>query len=603
MPRVPTIDTPGVQSRPIATPYEGRPNPEAFGVGFGQDLERVGTSLGRAADTVATIRAEEREKTNTALLFDAYAKLGQWHQPNLYDTKTGYLATHGEDALGDEKEPLAQKKLQDFDKYAKSIDESFGSNQEVRQKFKEVFRRERESVVREVTTHERREYESVQEEKFRGALTQAISNGVNFYDPNRPESTESAKQLGEGAILVMADQRGWPKEQTEAELRKFRTTLHLSILDKLTDADTGDPVVAAKYLKDNGPEIDGEVRERSKVDQAVAKAGIRAKSVETANAIADKVGDDEAAQFAALKEIPNVELRDATLTRLQQRNALMKASRNEKEKQTYGRVRIQVEKASGWLDETTNDFNALSDDGQADARAYARVMREHMAMGTAADRKAINEANAIALREFSRLSIEDPNKALAFDFDSASGVYQSIDKPTRAQLELNKTKLRKDITDGSIIKRQGLMDLVREATRGLKKDDSAALEQKMLEFWNGHGDTRPTTKEAREELARLRKDYIVPGFIWDSTKKGYKLKPEETDKARPKDEPAAPAAPAPARKAGGFDLEAGEDPSVRALKAAGIANPTPEQIEEHRRRRAMAQSASSDKGLLTPLGE
>src|SRR5689334_2013292 len=104
MPRVPMYES-RVAGRPLPTPYSNlRDSPDTFGAPVGEALQRVGGQLARVVE-------QEKEKHDTAQVFGAYSKLGEWQQQRLYNPQGGALSLRGKDAFD-----VTDRYLSDYDK-------------------------------------------------------------------------------------------------------------------------------------------------------------------------------------------------------------------------------------------------------------------------------------------------------------------------------------------------------------------------------------------------------------------------------------------------------------------------------------------------------
>lgn len=267
--KISTLGNGGQENRPVGTPYVStRVDPANYGAAVAEGVQQLGAGVGKAGEAIEQVKREEKDKTDAAQSFGVYGKIGEWENKNLFDPKTGFLSLQGENAIGKGDKPLADEYLQDFDKLGDSLRKSAANEDQLRVTNK-LLQQKREQVFRQMAAHESRQNEVVREGKYRSALDAAVNNAASA--PADPESLKAAKTLGEGAVLIRGQTEGWSGEQTQQELGKFRTEMHVSVLKSMAKAGQGD--LAEKYLKQNAAEIDGRVRQD--VEEMVSVAGVK----------------------------------------------------------------------------------------------------------------------------------------------------------------------------------------------------------------------------------------------------------------------------------------------------------------------------------------
>jgi hypothetical protein len=305
MPTVPRYERPQVSTRPVATPYSGARV-------TGHDV--VG-GIQEGLNLAGQVYQREKAKQDQARLQGAYAELSAWQHKRIHDPKEGALTRRGEAALG-----LSDALLKDFDSEAERIATGLADDGQ-RQAFARIRQEQRENVAGTLAKHERGQFEVVAQEKYSAALGAAASNAANSYAD--PKAWTQARDMGEGAIRLRAETQGWSAEQRDAELRTFRTQLHLNSLDRMVAAK--DVTRARAYLEEHGAEIDGTARARTNIDKVVAQLGVdedaelrAAAIIETART--EKTGwVDEAQAIALIDGVPAGPARDEVRERVRVR--------------------------------------------------------------------------------------------------------------------------------------------------------------------------------------------------------------------------------------------------------------------------------------------
>lgn len=560
MPRVPVYERReevGAAPRPNVS---AAPDADAFGRAASQGLVKV---VQAGAHELGEHALVEQQKVDKARTFDNYQKIGQWRQANIYDRETGFLSKQGEAALSDGKSgrPLAAVLLEDYDKFTAEI-EGKAANENQRAAFVQMRAHERESISKELIGHERRQSDAVALQKFEAGQDTAVSNAANgYFDPTsnglNNENLSMARAIGESGVLTRAKELGWPPEQTEAELRKFRTRFHMAVLDRMTDNEHAS--LAATYLDDNGHEIDGEIRAKSNIDKVIAAAGLKQRAQGEADRIAELSTTDFGKWVAEANKIQDVNLRDEVMQRLTQRYGLEEKARDEVEKQALGRV-FQGILNTRYLDRTSKDFQSLRDDAKARAIDKLDSLTRQQRSDDAEARRQQQEYDRRALAYFETL--DDKTKAGSTFTEQDHQVYDGISDVARYQLEARKNRAVKDIEQKQVANKADFDGLVQTATANLGKKEKEAVKNFMTDWrirWYDEHDQKPPTRDEVRDigLTEAVKTYIIPGLIWDSEKKAYQLSKEDREKYKAKDAPAAPTrVPAPK------DLEDGASTEV-----------------------------------------
>lgn len=545
MPRVPVYER-REEVAPVARPnVSATPNADALGAPVAQGVARLVQSTATVASELAV---KEQDKIDKARTFDAYQKIGLWRQSRLYDTKTGYLNKRGQDALGDPStgKPLASGLLEDYEKFSAELERS-ASNENQREAFRRLRAQERESIAKELLGHERRQSDAVAEEKYKAGQDTAVSNAANgYFDPVsgglNKEALGNARTIGEAAVLIRAKEMGWPPEQTEAEVRQFRSRFHLAVLDRMTDNDHSG--MAAEYLETNGHEIDGEIRAKSNIDKIVAAAGLKQRALAEADRIYALSPLDLDAMVKEANKIQDADLRDEVTQRVARQYSMDEKARDDVEKQSLGRVFQGIFNSGGYLDRTSKDFQSLRDDAKARAMDKADSLVRQSRANDAEARRIQQEYDRRALAYFETL--DDKSKAASTFSENDHKVYDGISEVARYMLEARKNRAVKDIEHKQIANKADFDAMVTSAASGLSKLQKEKLRAYMtdwrIRWYDEHEQKPPTREEVKKGVAEAVQTMLIPGTLWDTEKKAFQLSEEERKTATPK---AADAAPTP----------------------------------------------------------
>lgn len=446
-----------VQERGLATPMD---KPVESGLG---DL---GQGLGRAGDALERLGRKQKQEFDHARIQDAYVKVSQWQNDFIYHPEKGAKAVRGEKAIG-----LGDRVIGDFDKFAKELSDTLDDDQ--KEQFSGILQRERETTYRELGRHEFGEVERIKGEKYEAAVNVSIGKAANLY--KSPDALKLEQGMGEGAIIIRGEQRGWGGEQVQAELAGFREKFHESVAKQYVL--TGDDVGAQKYL--------------------------------------DGVKDQLGTQAGKVQE---------------QVYGLSKKIRDEKDAQLLGRVFQQIHHAGGNLNEKSADYAALSDvsKGKALDKALA-VKRSRSQRGSAANREQ-KELDDIAFWNFGALALEDQ---AVIDIETE---FPSASDPMRARLGALQKRSKLDLDKLARPQRSEFQDEIEANARGLDKKAKQAFEGHLME-WRAqrlqeNNGKPPTREEVDKAIARAHekvtlKNRVLPDNVLPAQKERYLLTPDE----------------------------------------------------------------------------
>lgn len=554
MPKVPVYDSPQAQQAPLRPQYEqvrpAQAGADAFGGGVAQGLQQLGQGLDHVSKEAAQLHEEETKKANAARVMDAYSKLGQWQNTNLYDPKAGALAQQGEKALGKQDTYLA-----DFDKTANAISEALG-NDDQRATFAHMRMQERDSVYKELARHERGQFEAVAKEKFNGVLDTAITNGANRNGD--PHSLE----LGETAITAFGSEHGWPAEQTKATLGNFRAKFHGTVLDKFL-APGGSLQSARDYFEATKDTLGAKADDYGRV---IAQKELGVHSEETVSGLLsvarDKFGRVVPEQASNALEAMEMEpeakkqARELLDHRVKEVQAFEKQEVEQHFDTAYtaylrGGLGAVDAKERVWLEtKAPQKWDQLRKEARTDARA-GRTSDVDARRAAAEERRAQAAENALALADY---GAKDVKEQASLDINAE--YVGHADETTRLRIQKLQNRAKKDLEKGEIPARQEFEDLVAGGLKGLDPKKEAPQFRAYMNGWRAqwyadHDGKGPTRSESEKELGAARANVLVEGKLWGTNEKPkWKVDPAKDKVVGPADQPAAPANAVPVAPAG-----------------------------------------------------
>lgn len=221
--KIPVLEGPRVESRPIGTPYSSLNQDTGLGE-VAQGLGQLNQGIG-AAD--AAFR-REKEKAEAFKVGEEDLRLGQAINTALHDKQSGFLLKQGENALDTDSAWKTLKKAQE-----EGLSRLTGEEQKQTFLLRSGSRLEqaREAMERHAGGQRVKLYGQVAE----GQVQLALDDASNDYD--RPEKVAAAVELAKGPLLLhLRDNLGLPPEKIQAELKKFEAQVHVARLDRYLEA-------------------------------------------------------------------------------------------------------------------------------------------------------------------------------------------------------------------------------------------------------------------------------------------------------------------------------------------------------------------------------
>jgi hypothetical protein len=272
----------------------------------GGELQRVGLELERLAE-------RERERFDTLRAEQAFNDLIAKRQDLTYGEQ-GFTKLNGQEALA---EGSTRKWLGQYNEAAQEIEKGLANDRQ-----KEMFRSRasvsslqyREDIMRHLIA----EQETYAQSVYQSTLDVEMGNASTRWD--EPNIIKQSQLRIDNAINQEADRNNWSAEEKAAVRINTLSQLHKTVIDNALAR--GNVKYASTWLQEHEQEINAQTvaQVNSAMEQA-RKAGeedyLRSESQRIADEITSKV-PDYASQIASAEQIKNAELRDRTLTRIDQ---------------------------------------------------------------------------------------------------------------------------------------------------------------------------------------------------------------------------------------------------------------------------------------------
>lgn len=292
MPRVPTYGEAQVSTEALPAARQ------AFNPGpiKGQGLQKVSTVL---ADTWQT---EQKRQSEIAIL-EADRKLSSWTTTTLHDPKTGALNRKGKDSFG-----LPDEVMPAFDKNVEEMEKGL-TNDAQRQSFRRLASQRRGEIDQTVLRHvsgEMRNFENQELDSYiKNAHSAALAN---------PDVASNEVERQRLAIGSYGDRNGLGPEWFKLKFGEAASGTHLGVVDGLLAR--GQDQQAQAYYTANGGQFLGE--DRARAEKALEVGTMRGASQRAADSITTEY-NEPSAMIAAVEQIKDPKLRDATEERVQRK--------------------------------------------------------------------------------------------------------------------------------------------------------------------------------------------------------------------------------------------------------------------------------------------
>lgn len=282
MPRVPVIGQRNVAPQGIPGVRRAEASPEAFGAG-------VGRSLQQATSIFAGIAQDERVKADTAAVLEGDNKVDGVEQELIFDPQNGALARRGKDAFD-----LPNQVLPEFDKRAKAIEESLGSDR-AKQSFRARLLQRRQSLSQKLNDHEAHQREGFYDEQDAAKLASSRAMAGNYY--NDPARIAQELDTQEATVRAHGQRKGWSPDKVTEALAAQRSGTHTDVVNRYIAR--GEWRRGKVYFEevrdqvsgDEGTRLEAAFTSERRREEAEAKEHLN----EVKRALADEVADIRAA--------------------------------------------------------------------------------------------------------------------------------------------------------------------------------------------------------------------------------------------------------------------------------------------------------------------
>lgn len=292
MPRVPTYGEAQVSTEALPAARQAfNPGPVK-----GQGLQKVSTVL---ADTWQT---EQKRQSEIAIL-EADRKLSSWTTTTLHDPKTGALNRKGKDSFG-----LPDEVMPAFDKNVEEMEKGL-TNDAQRQSFRRLASQRRGEIDQTVLRHVSGEMRNFENQELDSYIKNA--NSAALANPNVAGNEIERQRL---AIGSYADRNGLGPEWFKLKFGEAASGTHLGVVDGLLAR--GQDQQAQAYYTTNGSQFLGE--DRARAEKALEVGTMRGASQRAADSITTEY-NEPSAMIAAVEQIKDPKLRDATEERVQRK--------------------------------------------------------------------------------------------------------------------------------------------------------------------------------------------------------------------------------------------------------------------------------------------
>lgn len=422
MPRVPQVTGPqqslrGVDNRGLNF------RAESTDFGMGEAVQRVG---GVAADVL-----EDQQRENRKTLLEEFGTAAyQWETQNIQGEA---LQKRGKDALG-----LSQT-------YTSTYDEWLGEYvaqlpEEDRELVQLAADARRAQVERTLVQHTGREWEAYQTETAEAYQSSELDAAIAYWDD--PTRVEQSRANLKASVRANGKTRGESPEVTQRKLEKDDSVLTHGVLKQMVA--NGQVGEARRYLEKRGDLLVGE--EAVSAQKMVKDAEVRQSSQMQADAIVEQ-HDNLADALKAARGIQDAEIRDSTVTRVNQRFAEKEAARKRQEEESFRSAQATVEQTGDIDSIDPGVWIGLSNAQQSALESRARQVREKQVNGglePVTNRVAMSKWVAMAAEEPSEFVKMDPYEVFRphtsdADYQRLVGLHQSITNGRDADLSTTNT--------------------------------------------------------------------------------------------------------------------------------------------------------------------
>jgi hypothetical protein len=306
---------PGVRktAAPTAASF-GAPLIEAQGQ-QGQVLEGIGA---KAAKIGTDIVAEEQNRADQIAILNASTQASQGEHTLLYDPETGALTKHGPNSFG-----LPESVGADFNTLADKIAAGLSTPRQ-RLAFQKIRAEHADNIDLTLRRHVYGEMQRYEGQELEASLENSRNLAIaNAMDPRRV-GLELQHQVD--AISTHAPRLGLGPEQVKEQIDATRSKTHIGVIEQMLATDQ--PRAARVYFEETREQINGD--QQARIQKALNEGATRAESQKQADAIIGAGGTLQE-QLEKVKAITDPEVRDATQTRVEHNDGLVKQRERDQE--------------------------------------------------------------------------------------------------------------------------------------------------------------------------------------------------------------------------------------------------------------------------------
>lgn len=487
--------------------------------GGGQSLENLTHAARQYAATETAIYRDEKRKADDLATTEAWKQLAEKKQAMMWGD-SGAMTRKGKDAFGVPDEFGGQ-----FTKAADEIEAGL-ANEDQKALFRKIRDREEVEFQGHLQKHVFTERQAYDNEVVKTGLGVARDEAVlNYQDAGKVQQA-----IGTQAALInsFAERNGkdaaWVQQQVADAVSKTHASVAMRMLTN------GEDLKAKKYFEENKAAFGGE--DVVHLEKALEEGSIRGESQRQSDAIISKYGSLQAA-VTEVKKIEDPKLRDATMDRVRGEFQLREAAKRDAEEKDFLSATNIIEKGGSYDQIPPAMIARMPLSHRSALRNYATGKDHETDLKTYYDLK--TQAATPALRDqFLKTNLLD-----YADKFSKSDLKEMMN--LQAGLRTNDGKAEKALdgfrSDSQIVtntlQEAGIKDEEQKALFMRKADEQAALFAKQ-------SGRKPTNEEMQTITDRLMMKVVTDrGFLWDSKKRAFELKPEDKPEANFEDIPKA----------------------------------------------------------------
>ncbi len=219
------------------------------GLAIAGGLDRLGVDMSRVSGHLQQQAEREQEQDD---IFAAEAQINKLHdvQHKLAYGEKGALTLKGENVfkLG---EPLTDFYTRQYDEEAKALGDQLANDNQKR-RFAIMAGRVKNQFGRQLQVHEANETNNVRESTFKGVVaseTEALSQALDDPDPGVRQRLvgQSVGRVNANALNFYVNQMGLSKEQAQGEILKLESSMHKTVIDRYLEQNR--PADAKAYFE------------------------------------------------------------------------------------------------------------------------------------------------------------------------------------------------------------------------------------------------------------------------------------------------------------------------------------------------------------------